>query len=188
VKLFWLPEESRNGTKPASSFTRRCLHLQVLLETMLPPATPTLGSLVKLGLIGLHLVDLPREVLECLKQLKHFDVSLNEFTRLPVGLKEIPSLEFLNLAGNSKLQFRSSDADLLAAFPGLQVLRLGAQFYPDVAVNEFGSPRSFLSSTCALQKICMLWTFAGTCGPESLMCRIVLSGSGHRPAMQTAQL
>jgi hypothetical protein len=139
VKLFWLPEESRNGTKPASSFTRRCLHLQVLLETMLPPATPTLGSLVKLGLIGLHLVDLPREVLECLKQLKHFDVSLNEFTRLPVGLKEIPSLEFLNLAGNSKLQFRSSDADLLAAFPGLQVLRLGAQFYPDVAVNEFGS-------------------------------------------------
>lgn len=113
---------------------------QDMLTTLLPPATPALGSLVYLALMQLHLVDLPVEVVKGLKKLKHLDLSLNDFSRLPAALIDIPSLEFLNLAGNSKLQFQSSDADLLAKVPKLVVLRLGEGCDPDVDANEPRSP------------------------------------------------
>jgi Leucine-rich repeat (LRR) protein len=98
--------------------------LQVNLMTMLPPATPALGSLQYLALMQLGLTELPGVITSCLKVLRHLDLSSNRFNELPAAIKDLTSLEFLNLASNSGLQFKPSDADTLAGLPSLRALRL----------------------------------------------------------------
>jgi hypothetical protein len=59
-----------------------------------------------------------------LKHLTSLCLSRNEFTRLPILLTEITTLQFLDMSGNDGLQLRHKDVRTLRALPDLRNLSL----------------------------------------------------------------
>jgi len=99
-------------------------NMQTFLATLLPPSTPALRSLRRLGLVNLKLIELPGDVLQELQQLTLLDISGNSLARFPPALTSVTNLEVLNLAFNPKIKFQAGDHRLLAALPKLKFVKL----------------------------------------------------------------
>jgi Leucine-rich repeat (LRR) protein len=104
--------------------------MQVFVNTVLPPGTPALGSLLRLGLVQIGLTELPTEVMKCLTKLQKLDLTDNKLSLLPEALKHLTALEYLDVSDNPDLQFKPRDQKTLAALPRLRALRLGSAVAP----------------------------------------------------------
>uniref|UniRef100_A0A3P9LE21 Vasorin b n=1 Tax=Oryzias latipes TaxID=8090 RepID=A0A3P9LE21_ORYLA len=101
-----------------------------LLPTLSPSdlKTPNLESL-KLASVGLTRVN--DHLLKHLKNLHELDISGNHFTSFPSGVKEIPGLLYLSVAGNPMNPLKADDLQNLKELNQLDISSLGLHGLPE---------------------------------------------------------